>query len=81
VVHPKVKVPAIVGVIITVILAILSALTSVPALAPYVTIGLTIVTTISGYLTPADSAELAAARGRANVGVRGGKRDGTLKHR
>lgn len=51
-VHPKVKVPAIVGIIITVILAVLSALTSVPALAPYVSIGLTIVTTISGYLTP-----------------------------
>lgn len=80
-VHPKVKVPAIVGVVITVVLAILSALTSVPTLAPYVSIGITLITAISGYLTPAESPELAAARGRAKVGVRGGKRDGTLKHR
>jgi hypothetical protein len=32
-------------------------------------------------LPNAPSPELAAAIGRANVGVRGGKRDGTLKHR
>lgn len=79
-VHPKVRVPAIVGTIIAIILAVLSALTAVPAVAPYVAIGITILTAISGYLTPA-SPEAAAAAGRAKVGVRGGKRDGTLKHR
>lgn len=75
-VYSKVKVPAIVGVIIAIVLAVLSALTSVPSIAPYVAIGITVVTAISGYLTP----EGAAAAGRAKAGVRGGKRDGTVKH-
>lgn len=60
-IHPKVKVPAIVGVIIAIVLAILSALTSVPAVAAYAAIGITIVTTISGYLTPATAFRKPAA--------------------
>lgn len=52
-IHPKVKVPAIVGVVIAIVLAVLSALTSVPAVAAYAAIGVTILTAISGYLTPA----------------------------
>lgn len=50
-IHPKVKVPAVVGTIVAIILGVLAALTSVPAAAPYVAIGTTIVLAISGYLT------------------------------
>ena len=51
-IHPKVAVPAVVGTIIAIVLAVLGALTSIPAAAPYVAIGITILTAISGYLTP-----------------------------
>lgn len=49
--HPKVKVPAIVGTVVTVALAVLAALTGIPALIPYVTAATTLLTTVSGYLT------------------------------
>ncbi len=50
-IHPKVKVPAVVGTIIAIVLAVLSGLTAVPAAAPYVAIGVTVINGIAGYLT------------------------------
>lgn len=50
----KVKVPAIVGTVVTVILAVLSGLAGIPAIAPYVAAGITILHFVAGYLTPED---------------------------
>jgi hypothetical protein len=50
-IHPKVKVPAVVGTIVAIVLAVLAALTTVPAAAPYVAIGTTVITAVTGYLT------------------------------
>lgn len=52
--HPKVKVPAVVGTVITIALAVTSGLTSIPAAAPYVAAAVTTLQTISGYFTYAD---------------------------
>lgn len=49
--HPKVKVPAVVGTVITVILAVLAGLNTVPEVAAYAAAGTTILNTISGYFT------------------------------
>lgn len=47
--HPKVKVPAVVGTVITVALAVLAALGSVPEGAPYAAAGTTLINSIAGY--------------------------------
>ncbi len=53
--HPKVKVPAIIGTIISVALAValaaLAGASDVPAVAAYAAAGVTALQTISGYLT------------------------------
>lgn len=49
--HPKVKVPAVIGTIIAIVLAVLAGLTAVPAVAPYVAIGVTIINSVSAYFT------------------------------
>ena len=53
-VHPKVKVPAVVGTGIAAILAVLAILATVPATAAYAAAGMTIVTTLLGYFTIGD---------------------------
>lgn len=50
-IHPKVKVPAVVGTVIAIVLAVLAGLSAVPELAPYVAIGVTVVNAVTGYLT------------------------------
>ncbi len=52
--HPKVKVPAIVGTVITIGLAVATALTSVPATAVYAAAGVTFLNTVAGYFTYAE---------------------------
>lgn len=52
--NPKVKVPAIVGSIVTIGLAVLAAAGTVPELAPVATAGTTALTTLSGYFAYAD---------------------------
>jgi hypothetical protein len=54
-IHPKVKVPAVVGTIIAAVLAVLAILTTVPATAAYAAIGMTIVSTLVGYTTTGDA--------------------------
>ena len=49
--HPKVRVPAIIGTILTVVLAVLSAASGVPSIAPFVAAAVTLLQTVSGYLT------------------------------
>lgn len=50
--HPKVKVPAVVGTVITVDRAVLTAVGSnVPEVAPICTGAVTAINTIAGYLT------------------------------
>lgn len=53
-IHPKVKVPAVVGTIIAAILAVLAILATVPATAAYAAVGMTIVSTALGYFTIGD---------------------------
>jgi hypothetical protein len=53
-INPKVKVPAVVGLLIACILAVLAILSTVPALAFYVSIGMAIVTTAGGYFVYGD---------------------------
>lgn len=54
-IHPKVKVPAVVGTVIAIALAVLTAVgTSVPAAVPYTAIAITVITAITGYLTYSD---------------------------
>ena len=50
-VHPKVKVPAVVGTVIAIVLAVLAGLSAVPEFAPYVAIGVTAINSVAGYLT------------------------------
>lgn len=51
-IHPKVKVPAIVGTVLTITLAVLAAVgTGVPSLVPIVTALTTLIHTATGYLT------------------------------
>lgn len=49
--HPKVKVPAVVSLVIACVLAVLSILSQVPALVFYVQLAQALVTTAAGYLT------------------------------
>jgi hypothetical protein len=49
--HPKVKVPAIYGQVITGILAVLAVVGTIPAYAPLATEAISLIQTISGYLT------------------------------
>jgi hypothetical protein len=53
-INPKVKVPAVLAVVIACILAVLAILSSVPALTFYVSIGMAIVTTAAGYFVYGD---------------------------
>ena len=50
-IHPKVKVPAVVGTVLACVLAVLAILATVPAVAAYAVAGTAIVLTVSGYLT------------------------------
>lgn len=49
--HPKVKVPAVVGTCIAIALAVLAAVGTVPAAAPYAAIAVTLLNTVAGYFT------------------------------
>jgi hypothetical protein len=49
--HPKVKVPAIVGTVISVALAVLAGAGTIPDLAPICAAATTAVTTTVGYFT------------------------------
>lgn len=49
--NPKVKVPAVVGSIVTVALAVLAGLNTVPDLAPVCTAAITALNTTVGYIT------------------------------
>lgn len=62
--HPKVKVPAVVGVALTVatiIAHVVSGQTAVPWLATYGATAVTVLMFISGYFTPAPIPEASAA--------------------
>lgn len=49
-VHPKVKVPAVVGVVITALLAALAIVGTAPEYAPYAAAAQAVVTTVAGWL-------------------------------
>ncbi len=53
--HSKVKVPAVIGTVLTITLAVLAAVgAGVPSIAPVCTAAVTALQTISGYFTYAD---------------------------
>lgn len=52
--HPKVKVPAVVGTVVSVALGVLAVFGDVPEIAPYAAIGTTFINTVAGYFTYSD---------------------------